>query len=378
MISAETEHYEPVTPTDFALGEKRKFVRRIGMVLVILAGLSVAATFLILTGQTSIEPSDNVITLALGINSVLLLLLFLSIAGELVMIWMARRSGRAAARLHIRIVSLFSFLAVVPAIVVAIIASITLDQRLDRWFSSQITEIIDNSKTVANAYVQEHGRVLQANLLAMAADLDRARQIYDFNPSQFDRIMLTLTNLRQLPVSFILDGEGKVQVRSVVDPNVEALLPSKAVIETAREGEPVMIPPGRTGQVAGLMQLEAYDDLFLYVVRHIDQQVTHHVEMTQQGAQVYHDLEASRPRAQLAFALLYIGIALMLLMVAIWFGLGFSDGLVTPIRRLMTAAEQVSHGNLHVQVPVKDREGDFANLGAMFNTMTQQLRSPAR
>ena len=47
----------------------------------------------------------------------------------------ARRRGRAGARLHVRIIGLFSVIAAVPAILVAIVASITLDRGLDRWFS---------------------------------------------------------------------------------------------------------------------------------------------------------------------------------------------------------------------------------------------------
>ena len=49
----------------------------------------------------------------------------------------ARRRGRAGARLHVRIVGLFSVIAAVPAILVAIVASVTLDRGLDRWFSGR-------------------------------------------------------------------------------------------------------------------------------------------------------------------------------------------------------------------------------------------------
>ncbi|WP_163334015.1 HAMP domain-containing protein, partial [Klebsiella aerogenes] len=49
--------------------------------------------------------------------------------------------------------------------------------------------------------------------------------------------------------------------------------------------------------------------------------------------------------------------------------------LVAPIRRLMSAANLVSTGDLHVQVPVIKSEGDLANLGETFNKMTQELRT---
>ncbi len=375
MISLETDSASAVQSTEFSLGERRKTVRRIGFLLFIVAGISVFSTLLILTGQTSIEVTDEIIRLALRVNAVILILLLLSTAAELLMIYLARRSGRAAARLHIQIVSLFSFLALIPATIVAIIASITLDQNLDRWFSKQISQIIDNSQNLANAYVVEHGRVLRANLLNMAADMDSAQQFYEFSPSQFDSIMLTQATVRQMPVAYILDGSGSVIVRAIVDPSVSVTMPTERMIADAGSGEPIINIVAQYGQVTGLMKLKAYDDFYLFVVRRLDARVTELFNLVQKDTREYQALQQSRPEAQLTNAVVYIGVALLLLLAAIWVGLGFSDRLVTPIRRLITAADQVSRGNLHVQVPVKQREGDFANLGAMFNTMTQQLQS---
>jgi two-component system nitrogen regulation sensor histidine kinase NtrY len=47
---------------------------------------------------------------------------------------------------------------------------------------------------------------------------------------------------------------------------------------------------------------------------------------------------------------------------------------VTPIRRLITATDQVSSGNLYVQVPVHQSDGDLGHLGETFNKMTSELR----
>jgi two-component system, NtrC family, nitrogen regulation sensor histidine kinase NtrY len=78
---------------------------------------------------------------------------------------------------------------------------------------------------------------------------------------------------------------------------------------------------------------------------------------------------------QVAFALMYVGFALILLLSAVWIGIGFANRLVSPIRRLMGAADQVARGNLYVQVPLYRAEGDLASLGQTFNKMTTQLRS---
>ena len=86
-------------------------------------------------------------------------------------------------------------------------------------------------------------------------------------------------------------------------------------------------------------------------------------------------LESRRLGIQVNFALIFAVIALTILMASVLIGLNFANWLVAPIRRLMSAANIVSTGDLHVQVPVHRSEGDLAQLGETFNKMTQELRT---
>ena len=71
---------------------------------------------------------------------------------------------------------------------------------------------------------------------------------------------------------------------------------------------------------------------------------------------------------------MYALITLILLLSAIWLGLGFANRLVTPIRRLIYATDQVASGNFYVQVPSERQEGDLGHLADTFNKMTSELR----
>jgi two-component system nitrogen regulation sensor histidine kinase NtrY len=72
---------------------------------------------------------------------------------------------------------------------------------------------------------------------------------------------------------------------------------------------------------------------------------------------------------------MYLALALTLLATAIWIGMWFANRLVAPIRQLMGAAQQISRGNLAVNVDVRPADGDLAVLGSTFNTMTSELKS---
>ena len=350
-----------------------KFWRRMGLAIILLALVSIGVTFVILMGLTSIDPTRDVITVAMTINGALAAILVGVIAFEILKLWQARRRGRAAARLHVRVVALFSVVAAVPAVLMAILAAITLDRGLDRWFEDRTRQIIDNALTVAQAYLQEHARVLRGDLIAMTNDIDRAKAVYEFEPTRFDQFFSTQVSLRGILAAFILNENGEVVTRVVLDPNAEVPLPPADSFFKAKSGDPILIAPGSSNLVGGVMKLSAYDNFYLYAVRAIDPRVVEYLRLAETGASQYQQMENSRFGVQVAFALVYLGVALVLLLSAIWIGFGFANRLVSPIRTLISAADEVSKGNLVVKVPTEKSGGDLANLGETFNKMTGQL-----
>jgi two-component system nitrogen regulation sensor histidine kinase NtrY len=113
--------------------------------------------------------------------------------------------------------------------------------------------------------------------------------------------------------------------------------------------------------------------MYLYVARLLDPRVVQQLRATQESVGEYANLEARRLGIQVAFALMFAVIALIVLLSSAWIGLDFANRLVAPIRRLIGAANAVSTGNLQVRVPIRRSEGDLAQLGETFNTMTQEL-----
>ena len=107
-----------------------------------IALLSAFLTFMVLTGLTRIPPTPPVVRSFYLINVATILLLVGIIVREVWQMVLARRRGRAAARLHIQVVGLFSVIAVLPAVLVAIIANVTIDRGLDRLFSGPTREVI--------------------------------------------------------------------------------------------------------------------------------------------------------------------------------------------------------------------------------------------
>src|SRR6267142_1198941 len=145
-----------------------RLAHTIGFGAVALALLSAFATFVVLADLTPVQPNNEVVVTLLLTNAVTVIFLVATTAREVWRIVQARRRGRAAARLHVRIVGLFSVVAAVPAILVAIVASITLDRGLDRIFNIRTRTVIENSLAVSEAYLREHAQMIRADVITIS------------------------------------------------------------------------------------------------------------------------------------------------------------------------------------------------------------------
>ena len=118
-----------------------------------------------------------------------------------------------------------------------------------------------------------------------------------------------------------------------------------------------------------------FPDAYLYTIRLVDPEVIKARQIVTANADEYRGLEGNRTTTQVAFALLYLGLTLIIVLSAIWTGIAVADRLVRPIRQLIGAADEVATGNLDVTVPVRASDGDVASLGDTFNKMLQELKS---
>src|SRR6478752_6457245 len=344
-----------------------------------LALLSAFLTFVVLTGLTPIEPTRDVVVSFLLINGATILVLVGIIVREVWQMIQARRRGRAAARLHVQIVSLFSVIAVLPAVLVAIVANVTIDRGLDRLFSGLTRQVIQNSLIIARAYTNEHAQLIRGDVLGMANDVSRAQPLFypenGWARATFRDLLSASAVSRNLPSALLIDKDRNVLESAQTGVQLAFALPPPEILSNVNETEPEISVIPEQNYVAAVIRLRAFSDVFLYVARPLDPGVVAQLTQTEASAAEYAGLESRRLGIQVAFALMFAVIALTILMASVLIGLNFANWLVAPIRNLMSAANIVSTGDLHVQVPVHTSEGDLAQLGETFNKMTQELRT---
>lgn len=373
MTSAETS----ATPFNSSSADSRRWTWRawLAPVAVGLALLSSFLTFIVLVGLSPIEPTPEVVSTFLLIDAGTILILVGIIIREVWQMVQARRRGRAAARLHVQIVSLFSIIAVLPAVLVSLVANVTIDRGLDRLFSGPAKEAIQNSLTVARAYTYEHAQLIRGDILGMANDIAHARPLYDQDRGTFRELLTASAASRNLPGAMLIDKDRNILETAETGIQQSFQTPPADFLSNINETEPQIAVFPDANYVAAVIRLRAFNDTFLYVARLLDPRVIAQLKQTETSVAEYAQVESRRLGIQVAFALMFAVIALTILMASVLIGLNFANWLVSPIRQLMNAAHTVATGDLNVQVPVHRSEGDLAQLGQTFNKMTQELRT---
>ena len=373
-------------PPENATARWQQFLRwsaRVGLTKRLAFALSLAAlaagfaTYTALTESAPFgEANPRTVTLLLTLDLALLLLLGVLIARRIVTIWIGRRRGLAGSQLHVRLVLVFSLLAVAPAIIMAAFATVFFYVGVQSWFSDRVRTAVNESLAVASAYLHEHQQNIRADALAMANDLNQEAARLASDPERFEQVVATQAMLRALSEAIVFNGTtGSILARSGYTFTLEFDPIPEDKLMMARRGEVVLIISENDDRVRALVRLDRYAETYLYVGRMVEPRVLSHMASAQGAVQEYAALESQRGSLQITFTLIFLVVALLLLLAAVWAGLIFATKLARPISALIGAAERVRAGDLTVRVTEPPGEDELGLLSRAFNRMTTEIES---
>jgi two-component system nitrogen regulation sensor histidine kinase NtrY len=325
------------------------------------------ATFVLLAQGV---PRPNLVFGMVLANLVVVLLLGAVLAGRLTRVWVERRRGSAGSRLHIRLVLLFSGVAVIPTIVVAVFATFFFDLGIQAWFNEPVRTALQESLQVASGYMEEHRNNIRADALGMANDLMRATSFLGHDPDAFAQVLGAQTALRGLTEAVIYEpmtGQVMASVGPPADP------PPLWATELARTADVAVLNTDDSTRVRAVARMDLTPALMLMIGRPVDRAILDHMSRTEQAVAEYQRLDESRSGLQLTFALIFALIALLVLCAAGLIGLVIANQIARPVGRLITATERVRGGDLTVRVPEAATGDEVAGLSRAFNRMTGQL-----
>ncbi|AAY61278.1 HAMP domain protein [Rickettsia felis str. Pedreira] len=307
------------------------------------------------------------------------LAIFLILGVLLTQKFFTQNSNNDSSKLQNRIVIAFSLVAAIPTIIVSVFSVYFFNLSVQAWFDKKISTVLDQSVIVAESYIAEHKLQLKETALAVAEDLSDMYYDLIHNPALFTKTLNTEAEMRSLDEAIVLNkSTNTIVANSYLSFSLSFATIPAHLIKKADLGEPVEVKSDPT-KIRMLIKLKEYNDVYLLVGRLVDNKIIDHIDATNGAAAEYNSLKNEIDNIQIKFSIMFIFIALLLLFVAISFGVIFTAKIVKPIKKLVTATDKVKDGDLTVQVPENEVDKDeIGTLYAAFNRMIKQLSRQQR
>ena len=289
----------------------------------------------------------------------------------------ARRAKSAGSRLHLRLTGVFAILALIPTILVAIFAMITINFGLEEWFSSRVSNVVKTSHAAALAYETEHEEGLRSDAITFASALDaRYSQVSSVNPAI---LRLWLSEIqpqiqRGFREAYIINSSGKLILRGERSYEFNFEAPPENFLNMIYQDGIVIIKDWANNEFRAIKSLDSYKDKYLYVSRIVDGSILNLLDETQRTVKQYQQHESNRSMLLLDFAIIYVAFSVLLILAAVWVGLWFAERIAKPVGQLAAAAQRVGSGDLESRVSVEHNDDEISMLGRVFNQMTKQLK----
>ncbi|MFM2409808.1 MAG: hypothetical protein RL481_636, partial [Pseudomonadota bacterium] len=282
-------------------------------------------------------------------------------------------------QLHIRLVAIFSLLAAVPALLLAVFASLLFQSGVQFWSSDSARSMLENAGTLAKGYYEEKLRDVSDETVTMAGDLRFSLNRTEAQDPKFMQAYFEQVVLRKLSESAIVTvaADGRQITDAVISPDDRRRDEwiNATNLKRLRSGENLVVTAA-PDRIEAITRFGEGGNTFLYASRAITVPSFMLGEKAQSVLDDYRAMVARSRNLQFQFnALLYFS-SLIIIGLATWIALVVADRLVRPVNNLVQAAQRISDGDLSARVADHDLQNDEVGfLAQSFNRMTERLES---
>lgn len=322
------------------------------------------------------------------INIVLLLIILLVylVFRNVARIILERRRNPFGSRLRGKLVVAFVGLSFVPTILLFFVSASFINMTIKNWLDRQVEQSLSGSMEIAQTYYRDaaaqalhFGRLTGAVLgergylegrsaKGLGDYLGKARREYNVGVMEVfsvRREMLARSVSRDVPVG-------------------EYLRPSREDLDLALGGKEFsrVNSVGKADLVRGIVPILSRTDSrtvvgVVAVGYFVPNSLAGKVSLLSGAYDKYRQLKLLKSPIRGGYILTLFLITLVIIFLAVWFGVYLANSLTTPIRELSQATRQVAEGNLDVRLE-GEGEDEIGMLVASFNKMTEDLRNHQR
>jgi len=327
-------------------------------------------TFFTFLDKSFINLSQESLNYLLYLNIIFLILFFILIYKEILNSIKANINvkGSIANRKYIIFFSLFTL---IPSILISIFSLFIFSFALDKYFDQKITTAVNNSYELARDYVNEKRNKIESDIVLVAFDLNKNIKLFE-NKLVFQNYLNNQRLLRNLDQLHLINTKKELVMTAEGTEYIP--IDDRALNMVLNDDRPLKIINAFENYSGAIIKLPQYNNLFLYVVRYLDEDISKYLQESEEAVNFYYTVEDQSTGIKISFALIYVILVTLLLFLSITIAIRFSSRFFVSINNLITASEQIGKGDLNTKVPNIKTDIEMEKLISNFNSMIIKLK----
>ncbi len=214
---------------------------------------------------------------------------------------------------------------------------------------------MEKSAAIAENYTQELRKRVEGDVLFASLKLSQINEINYNNTANIDRIINTLALERGASELAIITSNGNILFASknsfFLPRNIS---PAKIFSTRNNTDSPIVYLETDNNRINLRTPIVGHIDLYLYFRRYLDPVIIYNLRSVQQAISDFNLAKKENAENRITFSMVFISVAILLLLLAIWLGINFANSITFPIAQLIEASDRVSKGNLKFKNKAKD------------------------
>ena len=330
-------------------------------------------TFLAFINPKLLSFSNINLQLLLAFDAILLTSFLFIVFKKISNLYLQSKNKKIGFKTSLRYISLFTLFTFIPSFFIAVFSLFIFNYVLQNFFNTKITKAVNSSYDVAKNYLEQNKKTVEADVFLMSVGLNRASTLFYSSPDRFKSIVRSEKFLRRLDDIFLIDSSSNI-IFSDTDNITNFIKPSEEEINKALEGVSVLITNDSEGKTSAMIKLNSLIDTYLFISRDIDPEIIKYLNETKQAVNFYYTVENKQLGIKITFAIIYILVVGLLLLVSTIIAIAFADRLTKPIINLIKASDNISKGILDSRVPESQTDEEFSMLNKNFNNIIKRLK----
>jgi len=362
---------------------RRRDARWVAAALAALLGLLTLIYYLVQRSRdlpSTLVTNQVLLFVLRNANALLILVILFVLARNLLRLWLERRNRVLGARFKTKLVATYVGLALVPVLALFVYASELLQGSIDRWFSSSLRGVLEQSFSIAQELQQE----IAERDWRDAGRLARQIQPQDLADAKArEALARRLATWRlEIGADLVAIYEETDFVQAVVDPSsgLEDLpeVRRSFLLQAAEQGraQQVLVPPGARSRLivsaAAGAQPAGQRRIVVAVGTLLQPETAERTARLIDAYQSYRQLEIQKGQFKASYLLMFVLVTLVILLASSWLGLFLARRLMAPVLALAEGTRRISLGDLDHRIEVA-ADDEMAGVVESFNRMTEEL-----